>query len=203
MKRAKLPCADCLTVGIHNSFQVGDPMGEHDQQDNQLDRRSFMSGALGAAAGIGAAGLAAPGTAVAQAAPPTTTGIETRYAPPPRGLPQLFRAELDIHDCEVEGKIPGDLNGNFYRTGPDAQYPMAPGNIPFDGEGHVSLFCIANGRVDFKSRFVRNQRYVAQDKAGKILFPMYRNPYLDDPSVKGLSRGTHNTHIYHLSLIHI
>jgi carotenoid cleavage dioxygenase len=44
---------------------------------------------------------------------------------------------------------------------------------------------------------VRNERWVAQDKAGKILFPMYRNPYLDDPSVKGKSRGTHNTHIIH------
>jgi carotenoid cleavage dioxygenase len=26
---------------------------------------------------------------------------------------------------------------------------------------------------------------------------MYRNPYMDDPSVKGKSRGTHNTHIIH------
>ncbi|RYZ60881.1 MAG: carotenoid oxygenase family protein, partial [Proteobacteria bacterium] len=40
------------------------------------------------------------------------------------------------------------------------------------------------------------ERYVAQDKAGRILMPMYRNPTQDDPSVKGLSRGTHNTHIY-------
>ena len=170
-------------------------MSEEIQADNQFDRRSFMGGALGAAAGIGAAGLAAPGTVLAQAAAPTTTGIEARYAPPAAAKPQLFRAELDVRDCEVEGKIPADLNGNFYRTGPDAQYPLAPGNIPFDGEGHVSLFSIANGRVDFKSRFVRNERYVAQDKAGKILFPMYRNPLLNDPSVRGLSRGTHNTHI--------
>jgi carotenoid cleavage dioxygenase len=44
---------------------------------------------------------------------------------------------------------------------------------------------------------VRNERWLAQDKAGKLLFPMYRNPYMDDPSVKGKSRGTHNTHIIH------
>jgi carotenoid cleavage dioxygenase-like enzyme len=59
------------------------------------------------------------------------------------------------------------------------------------------MFRIKDGRVSFKSRFVRNERYIAQEKAGRILFPMYRNPYLDDPSVKGLSRGTHNTHIIH------
>ena len=42
---------------------------------------------------------------------------------------------------------------------------------------------------------VRNERYLANDKAGKQLFPMYRNPSMDDPSVKGLSRSTANTHI--------
>jgi carotenoid cleavage dioxygenase-like enzyme len=42
---------------------------------------------------------------------------------------------------------------------------------------------------------VRNERYMAQDKAGKRLFHLYRNPAFDDPSVKGLSRSTANTHI--------
>ena len=44
-------------------------------------------------------------------------------------------------------------------------YPLAPGNIPFDGEGHVRLFRIRDGRVDYRSRYVRTERYVAQDKA--------------------------------------
>ncbi len=163
---------------------------------NNMDRRSFMAVAAGAAAGL--AGASGSGVAAAQAPGPMSSDMLDRYVPTPRDggkLPKLFRAELDIHDCEVEGKLPTDLDGVFYRTGPDAQYPLAPGNIPFDGEGHVSMFSFSNGRVDFRSRFVRNERYTAQDKAGKILFPMYRNPYLDDPSVKGLSRGTHNTHI--------
>jgi carotenoid cleavage dioxygenase len=166
-----------------------------------VDRRQFMGGAIGAAAGIGVATLAAnPVSAQAPPAPagaPRGSDIAQRYAPPPARMPQLFRVEMDISDCEVEGKIPTDLNGAFYRTGPDAQYPLRAGNIPFDGEGHVSMFRFENGRVSYKSRFVRNERYVAQEKAGKILFPMYRNPYMDDPSVKGKSRGTHNTHIIH------
>ena len=87
------------------------------------------------------------------------------------------------------------MNGAFYRVGPDAQYPMNPRNIPFDGEGHVSMFRIKDGRVHYRSRFVRNDRFLAQEKAGRILFPMYRNPAMDDPSVKGLSRSTANTHI--------
>ena len=57
------------------------------------------------------------------------------------------------------------------------------------------MFRIKDGRVNYRSRYVRNERYLAQEKAGRILFPMYRNPAMDDPSVKGLSRSTANTHI--------
>ncbi len=161
---------------------------------NGIDRRSFLSSAVGAVAGSSAIGTAlTANTVLAADAGPPVPGQQ----PGPTRLPQLFRAEIDLADCEVEGKIPSDLNGVFYRTGPDPQYPMTPGNIPFDGEGHVSMFRIADGHVSLKSRFVRNERYIAQEQAHKSLFPMYRNPFLDDPSVKGKSRGTHNTHIIH------
>ncbi len=108
-----------------------------------------------------------------------------------------LRAEVDVRDCSMEGKIPENLSGGFYAVGPDPQYPLAPGNIPFDGEGHIRLFRIRNGRVDYRSRYVRTERYVAQDKARRNLMPMYRNPSLDDRSVQGLSRSTANTHIIH------
>ena len=160
---------------------------------SNASRRSFMGGALGAAAGIGAASMLGA-AATAQAQPPAGGPPPGAAAAAPSGA-QLFRAEIDLRDCEVEGTIPSDLNGAFYRVGPDAQYPLAPGNIPFDGEGHVSMFRIKNGRVDYKTRFVKNERWQAQDEAGRILFPMYRNPSMDDPSVKGLSRSTANTHI--------
>lgn len=153
-----------------------------------LGRRTFLGGALGAAAGIGASSLLPAGAAQAQ---PPAGG-------PPGGepdLPQTFKTEVEIRDCEVEGTIPDDLSGAFYRVGPDPMYPLAPGNIPFDGEGHVSMFRINNGRVDYKTRYVKNDRFLAQDAAGKTLFPMYRNPSMDDPSVEGLSRSTANTHI--------
>src|SRR5690242_17926386 len=106
-----------------------------------------------------------------------------------------LRAEAEVRDCQIEGKLPSDLSGGFYAVGPDPQYPLAPGNIPFDGEGHVRLFRIRGGRVDYRTRYVRTERYLAQDRARRALMPMYRNPSLDDPSVKGLSRSTANTHV--------
>src|SRR5580698_5422598 len=118
-----------------------------------------------------------------------TPRLGATYAP--------MRAEVDVQDCAVEGELPESLSGGFYAVGPDPQYPLAPGNIAFDGEGHIRLFRIRKGRVDYRSRYVRTERYLAQDAARKNLMPMYRNPSLDDPRVKGLSRSTANTHIVH------
>jgi len=119
-----------------------------------------------------------------------------------QGIQAPSRLELDLNDVEADGEIPRDLNGAFYRVGPDPQYPLRPRNIPFDGEGHVSMFRFEGGRVSFRSRFARTQRYQAQAAAHRILFPMYRNHFMDDPSVAGLSRSTANTHIiFHKGLL--
>lgn len=112
-----------------------------------------------------------------------------------KGAFSPLRAEVNIQRCVVEGKLPSDLRGGFYAVGADPQFPLMPGNIPFDGEGHVRMFRFGNGRVDYRTRYAQTERYVAQDKAGRALMPMYRNPELDDPSVKGLSRSTANTHV--------
>jgi carotenoid cleavage dioxygenase len=121
---------------------------------------------------------------------------------PPRFTDPMFRgpfapvrAEIDLFDCEVEGKLPADLRGTFYRVGPDFQYPPKMPNIPFDGEGHVGMFRFENGHVDYRSRFVRTQRFKAQHQAREALFGTYRNPRTDDATVKGLSRGTANTSV--------
>jgi carotenoid cleavage dioxygenase len=165
---------------------------KQETQGASMDRRRFM-GTLAAAAGTSALASAAP------FAP--SAGAETVHFtsnPPGLGGAGPFRTECDIHDCDVEGEIPSNIDGAFYRVGPDWQYPPMAGNIPFDGEGHVSMFRIANGHVDFKSRYPRTQRFKAQAAARKRLFGMYRNPFTDDPSVAKLSRGTANTHIaYH------
>ena len=112
----------------------------------------------------------------------------------------VYRSENNLFDCEVEGKLPADLSGIFFRIGPDPQYPKPAKymhDIAFDGEGHISAFRIQNGHVDYRSRYVQTQRWKAQHAARSSLFGMYRNPTTDDPSVKGLSRGTANTQIFY------
>ena len=164
-----------------------------------VDRRQFIGGAaIGLGAALTAGGAVAQAPPPGGARPPQSSDIAERYATAGPRIPQLFRVEQDIAHCEVEGKIPADLVGGFYRTGPDAQFPLRAGNIPFDGEGHVSMFRFENGRVDYKTRFVRNERYVAQEKAGKILFPMYRNPVHGRPVREG-QEPRHAQHAHHPS----
>lgn len=109
------------------------------------------------------------------------------------------RFEADVYDCEVEGKIPKDLNGAFYRAVTDWFYPpKSAGDAgPFNADGYVSMFRIKNGSVDYKGRYVKTARYLADRKARKQLFGMYRNAFTDDPSVRGVNRTVANTSIYH------
>lgn len=114
-----------------------------------------------------------------------------------RGFQAPGRFEADIHALPViQGEIPRDLFGTFYRVGPDPQFPPMSGNdIPLNGDGMVSLFRFEDGQVDFKCRYVKTPKFLAERTAGRALFGAYRNPYTDDPSVCGISRGTANTNV--------
>ncbi len=106
-----------------------------------------------------------------------------------------MRVECDIRDLEVvSGEVPRDLNGNFYRATHDPLFPPFLGDdIYVNGDGMISYFHFENGHVDFKSRYVRTDRYKAQMAAGRSVFGVYRNRYTNDPSVEGVDSGTANT----------
>jgi carotenoid cleavage dioxygenase-like enzyme len=114
-----------------------------------------------------------------------------------KGWGAPLRVESDIRDLEVvQGEVPRDLSGTLYRCGPDRQYPpMTRDDIFIDGEGMAHMFRFENGHVDYRSRWVRNERFALQEKARRSLFGRYRNRYTNDPSVAGKSMGTANTNI--------
>lgn len=115
------------------------------------------------------------------------------------------RIEADIADLEViQGEIPKEIDGTWYRTGPDPQYPPLLGtDMRFNGDGMASMFRFKNGRVDFKSRWIQTDKFKLEKAAGRALFGAYRNPFTDDPSVRGQIRGTANTNIlYHGGQLH-
>jgi len=108
------------------------------------------------------------------------------------------RFEADIYDCEVEGEIPLGLNGVFIRMHGDWLYPPKYADDSFIApEGYVSSFRFEGGVVDYKGRWVRNERFRSQLAARRQLYGYYRNPYTDDPTVADVAnphrRTTSNT----------
>ena len=113
-----------------------------------------------------------------------------------QGPLQPARFDVNVYDCEVEGEIPAGLAGTFYRVGAEWFYPPRyPDDSPFAADGIASAFRIADGSADFTTRYVETPRYLANRGAREQLFGYYRNPFTDDPRVKGISGTVSNTNI--------
>src|SRR5690348_9363736 len=95
------------------------------------------------------------------------------------------RFEADVYDCEVQGQIPKDMNGTFFRVGADWLYPPRfKDDAILNADGYISAFRFQNGIVHYKGRYVRTKRLEADRAAHRQLYGYYRNPYSDDPSIK-------------------
>ena len=115
--------------------------------------------------------------------------VDFTNGPAPKGFFSPIRFEADVFDCEVEGTIPADLNGAFYRVGGEWFYPPKfADDFPLSTDGYISMFRINNGTVDFRGRWVKTPRFLNNLKARKQLYGKYRNPFTHDPGVQDTDR---------------
>jgi all-trans-8'-apo-beta-carotenal 15,15'-oxygenase len=79
-----------------------------------------------------------------------------------------------VDDLTVEGRMPPDLGGMFYRNGP-ARHEVGGLRYRhwFDGDGFVQAFRFAHGRVSFRGRFVATAKRRAESAAGRALMPTF------------------------------
>ena len=104
------------------------------------------------------------------------------------------RIEADVFDLVIEGELPAEIDGAWYRSIPDPQFPPKPGwDTMLSGDGMVSLMRFENGHVDFKQRYVMTERLKRDRAARRSRHGLYRNPYTDDPGFFDESRTTSNT----------
>jgi carotenoid cleavage dioxygenase-like enzyme len=112
----------------------------------------------------------------------------------PNTLPYIalnrpVRIEASIRNLEVEGEIPADVQGAFFRAVPDpAHAPLYADDITLSADGMIGRFLFEGGQVDYDIKYVRTHRYEAERKARRALYGNYRNPFTDDPSVRDPSR---------------
>ncbi len=71
---------------------------------------------------------------------------------------------------QVEGTIPKELEGTFFRNGPGLQVTNRNyQRHAFDGDGLVCSFAFKGGRVFFRNKYVRTKGFVAEQVGEPLL----------------------------------
>lgn len=118
-----------------------------------------------------------------------------------KGYYEPLTAECTAPDLVIEGEIPRELNGTFYRNGPNPQLPPKNDYHFFTGDGMIHAFTFDNGRVSHMNRWARTERFRIEERIGESLFSGM-NPLLTPPEyldfVMTDKEGVANTSvIYH------
>ncbi len=79
--------------------------------------------------------------------------------------------EFDYWIDDVDGEIPTELHGTFFRNGPGLlEVNGQPIHHPFDGDGMINAIAFQNGRAFYRNRYVRTEGYLKEREAGKICY---------------------------------
>lgn len=106
-----------------------------------------------------------------------------------------IQMECDASDLAVEGEIPRELFGTFFRNGPNPQYAPLGHYHWFGGDGMIHAFHIEDGRVSYRNRWPRTVKWQLEHEAKRCLFDPF-NPMGTDPSVESIpTDGLANTNI--------
>ncbi|USP77973.1 Lignostilbene-alpha,beta-dioxygenase isozyme III [Curvularia clavata] len=114
------------------------------------------------------------------------------------GLDPPVRLEGEINDVIVRGTIPDCVDGTFYRIGQDKVTPPGENYLPWAGNGVVTAFRIHKGRVDFKIKYVHNDKYKIDKNQRQGNFTgLEGSPWLHHPCVQAVIEQTTSTNVVH------
>jgi all-trans-8'-apo-beta-carotenal 15,15'-oxygenase len=82
--------------------------------------------------------------------------------------------DLNCDALTIEGKLPAELRGRFYRNGP-ANFERGNERYQhwFDGDGMVQQFTFTGSAVSHRGRLVRTSKFKAEHAAEKFLVPAF------------------------------
>lgn len=78
--------------------------------------------------------------------------------------------ECNATDMQVIGEIPGDIDGVYLRNTENPIHAPIGRYHPFDGDGMVHMLSIADGKAEYRNRFVRTKGFMAEQEAGASLW---------------------------------
>ena len=84
--------------------------------------------------------------------------------------------ELDIASLEVIGEVPQDLNGAYFRNGPNRKFAAEGRYHWYDGDGMIHAAYFDKGRVRYKNRWIQTEPLKEELQAGRALWKGLREP---------------------------
>src|SRR6266404_5189776 len=81
-----------------------------------------------------------------------------------------WRLEGTAEDLDVVGEIPRELNGTFYRNGPNPAFEPVGRYHWFDGDGMIHAISLRDGRASYRNRWVGSRGLAEERAAGQATF---------------------------------
>ena len=84
--------------------------------------------------------------------------------------------EYDAADMDVIGEVPCDIDGVYLRNTENPVHEPIGRYHPFDGDGMLHIMSFADGRAEYRNRFVRTAGFNAEQQAGRSLWAGLMEP---------------------------
>lgn len=141
---------------------------------NPIDRRSFVKSLSVAAAPLWLSACGGDDDDQVAAAP---LYPKLASANPLGFVGHLQNGTESNYEPVVTGQLPIGLQGTFYRNGPGiyGRGSERKGSIA-DGDGMVRMYRFQGGKVSYRSRFVRTEKFVEEQAAGRFLYSTWTSP---------------------------
>jgi len=81
-----------------------------------------------------------------------------------------WSSEGAARDLPVVGRIPRELNGTYYRNGPNPAFPPLGRYHWFDGDGMIHAVTLDDGRASYRNRYVLSRGLREEQEAGRALY---------------------------------
>lgn len=117
--------------------------------------------------------LSRAGTAPPEA-PAWIGAIDNPYL---HGLFAPTTVEHTVDALEVEGEIPRDLFGGYYRNGPNNRFAPTNRYHWFDGDGMVHAIWFEDGRARYRNRWTATRGAALESERGEAIWPGVLGPF--------------------------
>lgn len=103
--------------------------------------------------------------------------------------------EIDAQALEVEGELPTDLAGAYFRNGPNPQFQPKNRYHPFDGDGMVHGVYFRDGRASYRNRYIQTEALRREQTDSVSVSPGVMGPFDYSISRFGI-KDTSNTDVF-------